>query len=72
MVVQIRAPTQPPSLIQHRQLQILFRHPGYDDGTNVLFKLRAPDTNDDGQPGLLAQFAVDACAIIAGDYAGRG
>ncbi|KAF2023443.1 hypothetical protein EK21DRAFT_80903 [Setomelanomma holmii] len=69
-MVQLRAPTQPPSLLQHRQFQILFRHPGYDDGSNVLFKLKAPDTDDHGQPGLLAQFAIDACTIIAGDYAG--
>jgi hypothetical protein len=69
-IVQLRAPTKPPSPLQHRQLPILFRHPGYDDGSNVLFRLQAPDTDDDGQPGLLAQFAIDACVIIAGDYAG--
>jgi hypothetical protein len=71
-MVNVRAPTQPPLSTQHRQLQILFRHPGYDDGNNVLFKLQAPDTDDDGQPGLYAQLAIDACAIITGDYAGRG
>jgi hypothetical protein len=71
-MAQVRAPTQPPSPPQHRQLQILFRHPGYDDGNNVLFKLQAPDTDGDGQPGLFAQFAIDACAIIAGNRAGRG
>ncbi|KNG46892.1 hypothetical protein DDE82_009028 [Stemphylium lycopersici] len=72
-VVQLRAPTQPPSPLQHWQLQILLRHPGYDDGSNVLFKLQASDTDDHGQPGLLIQFAIDACAIIAGDFAsGRG
>jgi hypothetical protein len=71
-MVKVRAPTQPPSSTQHRQLQILFRHPGYDDGNNVLFKLQAPDTDDDGQPGLYAQLAIDACAIVTGDFAGRG
>jgi hypothetical protein len=69
-MVQLRAPTQPPSPPQYRQVQILFRHPGYGDDTNVLFKLQASDIDDHGQPGLLAQFAIDACAIIAGDYAG--
>ncbi|KAH5617776.1 hypothetical protein HBI23_250150 [Parastagonospora nodorum] len=64
-MVQLRAPTQPPSSIQRRQLQILFRHPGYDDDNNVLFKLQAPDTDDHGQPGLLAQFAIEACTAIA-------
>jgi hypothetical protein len=55
---------QPPSPLQRRQLQILFRHPGYDDGSNVLFKLQTPDADDHGQPGLLAQFAIDARTII--------
>ncbi|KAH6383612.1 hypothetical protein HBI60_256340 [Parastagonospora nodorum] len=62
-MVQLRAPTQPPSSIQRRQLQILFRHPGYDDDNNVLFKLQAPDTDDHGQPGLLAQFAIEAYTL---------
>jgi hypothetical protein len=53
-MVQLRAPTQPPSPLQRRQLQILFRNPAYDDGSNVLFKLQAPDTEGHGQPGLLA------------------
>jgi hypothetical protein len=34
----VRAPAQPPLSTQRRHLQILFRHPGYDDGNNVLFK----------------------------------
>ncbi|KAH6134182.1 hypothetical protein HBI68_248550 [Parastagonospora nodorum] len=38
--------------------------------SNVLFKLQAPDTDEYGQPGLLAQFAIDACTIIAGEYTG--
>jgi hypothetical protein len=71
-MVQVRAPAQLPLPPQYRQLHILFRHPGYDDGNNVLFKLHAPDTDDDGQPGLFAQLAIDACAVIAGDCAGRG
>jgi hypothetical protein len=71
-MVQVRAPAQPPSSSQHRQLHILFRHPGYDDRNNVLFKLHASDLDNDGQPGLFAQFAIDACAVIAGNYVGRG
>jgi hypothetical protein len=66
-MVQLRAPTQPPSLLQRRQFQTLSRHPSYHDGSNVLFKLQAPDTDDHGQPGLLGQVAVDACTIVAGD-----
>ncbi|KAH5617688.1 hypothetical protein HBI23_250830 [Parastagonospora nodorum] len=69
-MVLVRAPAQPPSSSQHRQLHILFRHPSYDDGSNVLFKLQAPDADDHGQPGLLAQFTIDACTIIVGDCAG--
>ena len=61
---------QPPS-----RFFIFFRHPGYDDSNNVLFKLHASDTAPtccrDGEPaqhrgpGLYAQFALDACAIVA-------
>jgi len=71
-MIQVRAPTQSPLAPPHRELYILFLHPGYDDSNNVLFKLHAPDTDEDGRPGLFAQFAVDACAIVAGDYAGQG
>jgi hypothetical protein len=71
-MVQVRAPAQPPSASQHRQLHILFRHPGYDDCNNVLVKLHASDLDNDGQPGLFAQFAIDACAVIAGNCVGRG
>jgi hypothetical protein len=71
-MVQVRAPTQPPSASQHRQLHILFRHPGYDDCNNVLFKLHASALDNDGQPGLFAQFAIDVCVVIAGNYVGRG
>ncbi|OAG08636.1 uncharacterized protein CC84DRAFT_1203961 [Paraphaeosphaeria sporulosa] len=54
---------------------IFFRHPGHDDSNNVLFKLHASDTicSRDGEPaqprrpGLYAQLALDACAIIADD-----
>lgn len=72
----IRPPILPPELPELRQhRQILFRHPGYDDSNNVLFKLDANDTEtDDGSPaqhpdrsGIYAQFALDACAIIAGN-----
>jgi hypothetical protein len=34
---------------KHRHLHILFRHPGYDDGNNVLFKLHVPNTDKDEQ-----------------------
>ncbi|KAH6510836.1 hypothetical protein HBI81_252900 [Parastagonospora nodorum] len=76
-----RPPAPPPSLpkIQRRH-HILFRHPGYDDSNNVLFKLYAIDAATDGAhnseegasqqlgtSGLYAQFALDACAIIAGN-----
>lgn len=70
-MVQIRAPAPPPSAPSHPQLQILFRHPGYDDGNNVLFKLHASDIDDNGQPGLYAQLALDACTVIAGNCAGK-
>ncbi|KAJ9634073.1 hypothetical protein H2199_009104 [Coniosporium tulheliwenetii] len=82
-MVYVRAPTLPPIVLQPpRRWQILFRHPGYDDSNNVLFKLHAPDTdvdssNDDDddnaddnatrRPGLYAQLALDACAVIAGN-----
>jgi hypothetical protein len=76
-----RPPATPPPLPKlPRRPQILFRHPGYDDSINVLFKLYAIDTDTDGghdngeeasqrpgTPGLYAQFALDACAIIAGN-----
>jgi hypothetical protein len=71
-MVQVRPPAQPPSSSQRRQLHILFRHPGYDDSNNVLSKLHASDVDNDGKPGLFAQFAIDACAMIAGNDVGRG
>ncbi|KAF2621125.1 hypothetical protein BU25DRAFT_483989, partial [Macroventuria anomochaeta] len=46
--------------------------PSYNDGNNVLFKLHAPNTDDNGQPGFFAQLAIDACAVIAEDYADQG
>lgn len=54
---------------------ILFRHPGYEDKTNVLVVLFSPDkatvTDDQGtsitRQGLYAQFALDVCGIIAGN-----
>ncbi|KAH8701326.1 hypothetical protein GQ44DRAFT_732977 [Phaeosphaeriaceae sp. PMI808] len=77
----VREPTPLPSIPQPlRRWQIFFRHPGYDDSNNVLFKLYAMDTDTDGShnteqdgsqalgiPGLYAQFALDACAVIAGN-----
>jgi len=71
-MVEIYAPVQRPEPPLREQLHILFLHPSYDDNNNVLFKLHAPDTDQNGQPGLFAQFAIDACAVIAGDCAGRG
>ncbi|KZM18263.1 uncharacterized protein EKO05_0003198 [Ascochyta rabiei] len=68
----VRAPTQVPSPAQHQQLQILFRHPGYNDSSNVLFRLQATDRENDGQPGLFAQLALDACTIVAGDRGRQG
>ena len=76
-----RPPAQPPSLPKlPRRHHVLFRHPGYDDSNNVLFKLYAIDAATDGThngeegasqrpetSGLFAQFALDACAIIAGN-----
>ncbi|KAL1796175.1 hypothetical protein ACET3X_004715 [Alternaria dauci] len=76
-----RPPATPPQLPKlPRRPQILFRHPGYDDSINVLFKLYAIDMETGGgrgngeeasqrpeTPGLYAQFALDACAIIAGN-----
>ncbi|KAL5410109.1 hypothetical protein PMIN03_005570 [Paraphaeosphaeria minitans] len=58
-----------------KRFYIFFRHPGYDDSNNVLLKLHASDTNTDRshdgepspRPGLYAQVALDACAIIAGN-----
>ncbi|KAH8714825.1 hypothetical protein GQ44DRAFT_762634 [Phaeosphaeriaceae sp. PMI808] len=65
-----RAPTSLPSIPQPPQCeQVLFRHPGYDDSNNVLFKLYAVDSHNEARqrPGLYAQFALDACAVIAGN-----
>jgi hypothetical protein len=76
-----RPPAPPPSLPKPpRRHHILFRHPGYDDSNNVLFKLYAIDAatvgSHDGEEeasrrpgtsGLYAQFALDACAILAGN-----
>ncbi|CAE7222155.1 hypothetical protein PTNB73_10458 [Pyrenophora teres f. teres] len=78
-----RPPAPPPSLPDSPPpRQILFRHPGYDDSNNVLFKLHAIDAatvsshdGEEGTPqrpgtlalGLYAQFALDACAIFAGN-----
>jgi hypothetical protein len=73
-MIQARAPAQAPSPppLQQPWLRILFRHPGYDDSNNVLFKLHAPDANNDGHPGLYAQLALDACVIVTGNSDSRG
>ncbi|EDU47324.1 HNH-2 domain-containing protein [Pyrenophora tritici-repentis] len=76
-----RPPAPPPLLPDSPpRRHILFRHPGYDDSNNVLFKLYAIDAatvgSHDGEEetsqrpgtsGLYAQFALDACAILAGN-----
>lgn len=77
----VRAPTSfPPIPKLQRGGQIFFRHPSYDDSNNILFKLYATDT-DTGDShvseqeaphrpdlsGLYARFALDACAVIAGN-----
>jgi hypothetical protein len=74
-MLQIRPPSISSTLQPPSRFFIFFRHPGYDDSNNVLFKLHASDTatacSRDGEPaqpsraGLYAQFALDACAIIA-------
>ena len=47
---------------------IIFRHPFYDDSHNILLRLFASDsTIDPAGRGLYAQFALDACGIIAGN-----
>jgi hypothetical protein len=77
-MIHVHAPISPPVILQPpRRWQIFFRHPGYDDNNNVLFKLHTPDTvadtsndhNSDAtrSSGLYAQFALDACAVIAGN-----
>ncbi|XPS81862.1 hypothetical protein M3J09_013787 [Ascochyta lentis] len=66
-MVLVRAPIEGPSPTQQPQLLIHFRHPGYSDSSNVLFRLQATDRDDEGEPGLLAQLALDACAIVAGN-----
>jgi len=72
-------PTSPSPLPKlPKRGRIFLRHSAYDDSNNVFFKLYAIDTNMDGShdseekvsqrlrpPGLYAQFALDACAIIA-------
>lgn len=66
-----REPCEPPAVparlrIPHRQ--ILFRHPGYNEPNNVLFKLFAPDVGQDyTNRGLYAEYALQACGIVAGN-----
>lgn len=65
---QVRALAQPPFSFHHRQVHIVFRYPSYDDCNDVLFKLHAADLDNDGQPSLLAQCAIDArrcCEMVA-------
>jgi hypothetical protein len=47
--VQMLASAQWSLSSKHRHLHILFRHPGYDDGNNALFKLHVPNTDKDEQ-----------------------
>ncbi|KAH7111789.1 hypothetical protein B0J11DRAFT_598420 [Dendryphion nanum] len=64
-------PCEPPAVpaclgIPHRQ--ILFRHPGYNEPNNVLFKLFAPDVGQDyTSRGLYAEYALQAYGIVAGN-----
>ncbi|KAG9193944.1 hypothetical protein G6011_03979 [Alternaria panax] len=72
-----RPPAPLPSLPKvPRRRHILFRHPGYDDSNNVLFKLFTTAGSHDGEEeasqrpvtsSLHAQFALDACAVLAGN-----
>jgi hypothetical protein len=67
-MISIREPLTPPAAPPVVHPQILFRHPGYDDSNNVLLKLRATDSVAGGaRHGLYAQFALEACGIIAGN-----
>lgn len=67
----VREPSEPPVVptrngTQNRQ--ILFRHPGYANSTNVLFRLFTPDSGQNlTGPGLYAQYALEACGIVAGN-----
>ncbi|RMZ72365.1 endoglucanase type c [Pyrenophora seminiperda CCB06] len=79
----IRPPTSPfPRNSEPKPRMLTFRHPSYDDEgfKNVLFRLYAVDIERDashhneqdasqrpGLKGLYTQFALDACAIIAGN-----
>lgn len=46
--------------------RIWFRHPGYDDSANILFRLLAPMPGT-SSVGLDTQVALNACGIIAGN-----
>jgi hypothetical protein len=66
-----REPSEPPAIPTHAgtpNRQILFRHPGYDNSNNVLLKLFTPDLGQDLKGHCLyVQYALEACAIIAGN-----
>ncbi|KAK8149670.1 hypothetical protein G3M48_006098 [Beauveria asiatica] len=60
--------TYAPELPQQRH--IIIRHPGYDDMSNVLLRLFAPDapsSSSSASFGLHAGFALTACGIVAGN-----
>lgn len=66
-----RQPSEAPA-IPHRAgslvRRILLRHPGYDNSNNVLLRLFAPDLESNlAGRGLYAQYALEACGIIAGN-----
>ena len=67
----VRDPTTLPSESDDAQYfgrSICFRHPGYDDSSNVLLYLLASDPTGDALDGrLYAQFALDACGIVTGN-----
>lgn len=51
-------------------VSIAFRHPGYDDQTNILFRLPAFDSGDSINWGIHHDTALTACSIIACNIAG--
>ena len=67
-MISIREPLTPPATSLEAHPKILFSHPGYDDANNVLLKLLATDEVEGAaRRGLHAQFALEACGIIAGN-----
>ena len=58
-----------PSTNAHNcKLQIFFRYLGYGNGNSVPLKLYISCTDEIRKCGVYAQFMLDACAIVAGNY----